>query len=200
MWRHAGASEAEAPALRRELEDWMRLRMVWTQQEHLAQYRFARDVWTVLTPEQQTKLIAGEWKPYAKQDTGHTRADATAKIVTRALGKPDDQAAFDAAVTAWSRQRARLHSTVTETEHAERRIVFAMDLNSESMAHAASEKATAAYAALYTAEADAIRRIVQAAYRDPAARCATAAAEAWGEAGRRFTPGAAELLTLLNKP
>lgn len=58
--------------------EWMRLRMIWTQQEHLAQYRFAREVWDVLTPEQQQKLISGEWKHHAKQDTGHTRGDATA--------------------------------------------------------------------------------------------------------------------------
>lgn len=48
---------------------------------------------------------------------------------------------------------------------------------------------------LYTAEAGAIRRIVQAAYRDPAARCERAAA-AWDEAGERFTRGAPELLHL----
>lgn len=36
--------------------------------------------------------------------------------------------------------------------------------------------------------ADAIRRIVQAAYRDLDARCAKAAASAWAEAPKRFTP------------
>ncbi len=71
----------------------------------------------VLTPDQQAKLIAGEWKPFAKQDTGHTRGDATAKIITRALGKPDDQAAFDAAITAWSAQRLPLHAAVEEAEN-----------------------------------------------------------------------------------
>jgi Spy/CpxP family protein refolding chaperone len=198
LWLHAAAGDADAAALRQKLGDWMRLRMVWTRQEHLAQYRFARAVWDVLTPEQQAKLIAGEWKPFAKQDTGHTRGDATAKIITRALGKPDDQAAFDAAIAAWSAQRLPLHAKVEKTEHAERRIVFAMDLNSESMAHAANEKATTAYAALYNAEADAIRRIVQAAYRDPAARCAKAAATAWAEAPKRFTPGASELIEFIS--
>lgn len=200
LWLHAAAGDAEATTLRQELADWMRLRMAWTQQEHLAQYRFARAVWDVLTPDQQAKLIAGEWKKFAKQDTGHTRGDATAKIITRALGKPDDQAAFDAAIAAWSAQRLPLHAAVDEAENTERRIVFAMDLNSESMAHAANEKATTAYAALYTAEADAIRRIVQVAYHDPSARCAKAAAESWQEAEKRFAHGAAKLILLIAKP
>lgn len=57
--------------LRKQLNEWMRLRVIWIQQEHLAQYRFARAVWGELTPEQQQKLISGEWKSFAKQDTGH---------------------------------------------------------------------------------------------------------------------------------
>jgi len=200
MWQHAAASDAEASKLRAELAEWMRLRMAWTQQEHLAQVRFARAVWQVLKPEQQAKLIAGEWKPYAKQDTGHTRGDATAKIITRALGKPDDKTAFETAVTAWSQKRAILHATLEAAENHERRIVFAMDLNSESMAHAASKVATEAYAALYSAEADAIRGIVQAAYRDPMPLCEKAATEAWNEATKRFQPGASDLIQLLSMP
>lgn len=197
MWLHAAASDTEAPKLRAELETWMRLRMMWTEQEHLAQYRFARDVWGVLTPEQQKKLLAGEWKDFAKQDTGHTRGDFTEKVTIRALGKPDDKAAFDAAIAAWSKQRAPLHAAVAEAENNERRIVFAMDLNSEPMANAANVKANAAFSALYAAEADATRRIVQAAYRDPSARCAKAAAEAWAEARKRFVGGAPDLIRFL---
>lgn len=198
MWHYAAASDDKAPKLRAELAEWMRLRMAWTQQEHLAQVRFARAVWQVLKPEQQAKLIAGEWKPYAKQDTGHTRGDATAKIITRALGKPDDKTAFEAAVTVWSQKRVVLHATLEEAENRERRIVFAMDLNSESMAHAASKDATEAYAALYSAEADAIRAIVQAAYRDPMPLCEKAATEVWNEATKRFHVGASDLIQLLN--
>lgn len=42
-----------------------------------------------------------------------------------------------------------------------------MDLNSESMVHAANEKATTAYAVLYTAEANAIRRMFYGLVVDP---------------------------------
>lgn len=199
MWLHA-ANEAEAPKLRKQLGECMRLRMIWTQQEHLAQYRFARAVWEVLTPEQQQRLLAGEWKTYAKQDTGHTRGDATVKIIARALGKPDDQAALDAAIASWAKQREPLHAALTVAENDERRIVFAMDLNSESMAHEANARVIAAYTALYNAEADAIRRIVQVSYREAGTRCKNAATVAWSEAGKRFSAGAADLLQLLSGP
>lgn len=199
MWRYAGASEAEAAPLRRELDEAMRLRMRWTEQEHLAQYRFARAVWEVLTPEQQGKLIAGEWKTYAAQETGHTRADATAKVITRALGKPDNKAAFEQAVATWSQAREPLHAAVSLTENNERRIVFAMDLNSEVMAHEASLKANEAFAKLYLAEAEATRRIVQAGYVNPQARCAKAAAEGWKEATERYAEGAGELIKVMGE-
>ncbi len=194
MWFYAAASDGEAPALRVQLLEWMRLRMIWTEQEHLAQFRFARAVWDILTPEQQSHLLAGGWKAFAKQDTGHTRGDFMERIVTRALGKPDDQAALDSAIADWSKQRAPLHAALTQAEDDERCIVFAMDLNSESMAHAASLGENAAFSALYIAEADAMRRVVQGAYRDPSNRCVKAAADAWAEAPKRFAAGAAELL------
>ncbi|MCB1237816.1 MAG: hypothetical protein KDM91_22310 [Verrucomicrobiae bacterium] len=200
MWRHAAASEADAPAVRRELEEWMRLRMLWTRQEHLAQYRFAREVWDLLTPEQQAKLIAGDWKAHATLDTGHQRADATAKIVTRALGKPDRTAEFEAAGAAWSNERVPLHTALRDAEDLERRLAFAMDLNDEGVCHRAAVTATDAYAKLYLAEANAVRRLVRAGYADAAAGCDRAAAEAWAEAPKRFAPGAADLIRLLSPP
>lgn len=200
LWIHAGADQGEAEKIHAELAIWMDLRIQWTRQEHLAQYRFARDVWDVLTSEQQEKLLSGAWKSYAKQGTGHSRGDATAKIITRALGKPDDAETFASAVAAWSTERVPLHQALTDAENRERRIVFAMDRNSASMADAAAVAETDTYSALYLAEADSIRRIVQAAYREPQDRCAKAAEEGWKEAEQRFHPGAADLIQLLATP
>jgi hypothetical protein len=200
MWRYVAASSAEAPALRRELEEWMRLRMAWTLQEHLAQYRFARDVWGVLAMEQQARLLAGGWKDFVKLDTGHTRADATAKIIIRALGKPERLSDFEMAGSAWSKDRTPLHAAVNDAGNNERRIVFAMDLNDEALAMNAARTANDAFAKLSMAEADATRRLVQAGYAGPEARCAKAAADAWAEAPKRFSAGAAELIRLLQRP
>lgn len=197
LWKYAGADESDAPVLRRKLADWMHVRMLWTEQEHLAQYRFACDVWGVLDGDQGKMLLAGEWKAYAKQDTGHTRGDATGRIITRALGKPDDRAAFEKSLTEWSKTRVPLHTAVSESESRERRIVFAMDLNSEAMAIEANRAATVAYSRLYLSEADAIRKIVQVSYKDPKGICEKAAEEAWSEAPKRFEAGAAELIQLL---
>lgn len=200
LWLYAAADEKAAAQLRSELSEWMDLRMRWTQQEHLAQYRFARAVWNVLTPDQQFKLIAGEWKAFAKMDTGHSRGDATGKLITRALGKPDHPEVFDTMVSEWIQTRAPLQDAVLKHENEERRIVFAMDLNSEALAYQASVAATEAYANLYLAEADAFRRIVRNAYEDPNPGCAKAAADAWNEAPRRFEENASELIQLLTKP
>ena len=199
LWRYVGAGDAEAAVLRIELTEWMRLRMTWTEQEHLAQYRFARDVWKVLDESQRAKLLSGEWKAYAKQDTGHTRGDATNRIITRALGKPDDMEVFNRSAGLWSEARLPLQATVAEGENNERRLVFAMDLNNEAMVHEANRIATAAYSKLYLADADAIRRIVRSSYKDPKSKCDKAAAEAWREASERFEVGAPDLFRLLNK-
>ena len=64
----------------------------------------------------------------------------------------------------------------------------------------AAVTATDAYAKLYLAEADAVRRLVRAGYADAAAGCDRAAAEAWAEAPKRFAPGAADLIRLLSPP
>lgn len=200
MWRYAGVEQSEAPSLRNELAAWMRLRMTWTQQEHLAAYRFSRAVWDLLSADQQRKLTAGQWSEYAKMDTGHTRENAAQKIITRALGEPDDAAAFKEALDAWSTQRGPLHEAVRIAEDRQRRLAFALDLNSEAMLDRANREATEAFASLYLAEAEAFRRIVQAAYRRPQPLCAKAAAEAWSEAQRRFQAGAAELIQLLDPP
>lgn len=153
----------------------MRLRVAWTEQEHMAQYRLACAAWDVLTAEQRRRLLGSEWKEFAKQDTGHTQADFTNAIMTRALGKPDNGEAFEKAVAAWAKERARLHAAFIEAYRRERLIVFAMDINSGAMAHGANVAANAAFAELYLAEANAFRCIVQEAYVNPQARCARAA-------------------------
>ena len=197
MWRFTGASDADAPKLRAELDTWMRLRMAWTEQEHIAQYRLCRAAWDVLTAEQRQRLLGGEWKEFAKQDTGHAYADFTTAVMTRALGKPNDAEAFEKAVAAWPKERAPLHAAFIKADKRERLIVFAMDINSGAMAHGANVAANAAFAKLYMAETEAFRRIVQAAYVNPQARCAKASGVAWAEAPRRFSGGAAELIELL---
>ncbi len=200
MWRYAAASAPDAPALRAELTEWMRLRMAWTLQEHLADYEFGRVVWEILDPAQRKHLLAGNWKSYAKLDTGHARDNATGKIITRALGKPDNADAFTLALGEWNKQREALHRALQTAENNERRVGFAMDVNSPGLFRALAEKSNAAYAVLYIAEAEATRRLVQAGYNDSEARCAKAAAEAWSEAPKRFQAGAAELISIISKP
>ncbi len=199
MWQYVGADDIEAERLNAELGFWMKLRMRWTQQEHLAEYRFADEFWNILTSEQQHRLIGGEWKEYAKLDTGHTRSDTTAKFIVKSIGKPDHPKEFDEATVQWSEQRKSLHQTLAQCETEERCVAFAMDRNSEAMVFQACEASTEAYAKLYLTEAASIRQIVHLGYESPRSKCEKAANEAWGEAGRRFTEGAAELIAEIER-
>jgi hypothetical protein len=154
----------------------------------------------ILDATQQKHLLAGDWKRYATLTVGHQRANATGRILTRALGKPENADAFARELAVWEQQREPLHQALQTAENNERRVGFAMDVNSPGLVRALAEKSNAAYAALYLAEAEATRRLVQAGYHDPQARCAKTAAEAWAEAPKRFHPGAEELILMLLKP
>lgn len=200
MWRYANAPEAKAASLRAELEGWMKLRMEWTLREHMAAHEFNTVVWKLLTAEQQKHLLAGDWKRYAKLDTGHTRGNATGKIIIRALGKPDHAAAFAKALEEWETERERLHLALNKAEEAARRTGFALDINSLALIRKLTERADAGYAALYLAEVDAMRRLVRAGYDDPTAKCESAARVAWAEACERFQPGASALIRLIEHP
>ncbi|MCB1077104.1 MAG: hypothetical protein KDM64_04655 [Verrucomicrobiae bacterium] len=198
MWHYAGAPEGEAAAaLRTELAGWMDLRMAWTLREHLAAHDFDREVWTLLVADQQRHLLAGDWQRYAKLDTGHARGNATAKVITRALGPPDHPEAFAEALAAWETERLPLHQRLADAEAAARRVGFAMDRNSAAVIRSLTETANAAYAALYLAEADATRRLVRVGYDDPEAKCRQAAKDAWAEAKERFQAGASELISVI---
>ncbi|MCP5551784.1 MAG: hypothetical protein H7A53_12920 [Akkermansiaceae bacterium] len=195
MWRHAAASEAYAPAVRREPRSgcaWM----LW-RQEHLAQYRFARRGTCSPRNNRQTHRRRFR-KAHATLDTA-TSADATAKIATRARSENLTEL-FDLRSPAppVERTRPQLHTALRDAETE--RLAFAMDLNDEGVCHRAAVTATDAYAKLYLAEANAVRRLVRAGYADAAAGCDRAAAEAWAEAPKRFAPGAADLIRLLSPP
>ncbi len=198
MWRYAAAPEAEAPGLRTELEGWMELRMEWTLREHLVHHALNAETWGLLDTEQRQHLLNGDWKTCAKLDTGHTRGNFTERIITRALGQPDRPKAFASALAEWETERGPLHQELEETEDTARRVGFAMDVNSTPLIREVTEKANSAYAKLYLAEAEAMRRLVQAGYEKPGEACAKAAAQAWGEAEKRFSEGAEELIHFLS--
>lgn len=198
MWHYAAAPEAKVTSLRVELEGWMKLRMEWTLREHMAAHDFNLAVWKLLAAEQQKHLLAGDWKRYAKLDTGHTRGNATGKVITRALGKPDHADAFAKALAAWEQEREPLHHKLQSAEDTARRAGFAMDINSPALVRVLTDRANAAYATIYLAEAEAMRRLVRAGYDNPVSRCDQAALDAWGEATSRFEAGAAKLITLLS--
>jgi hypothetical protein len=197
LWEYAAAEDEAAAAVRAELEAWMELRMRWTFEEQLAAHAFDREVWKLLDAVQQQQLRQGQWKAYVKLDTGHSRGNGLDKSIRRALGEPAFPQRLEEWLEAWEQQREPLHQRLQQAEHRARRVGFAMDLNDPAIIAAMTRTANQAYAALYLAEGDALRRIVRGSYRDFEGRCEAAAAAAWQEAHQRFTGGAAELIRVV---
>lgn len=197
QWRYASASGEAAPARRNELARWMELRMEWTLREQLLYYEQDAAAWALLDASQRQHLLAGDWKAFAKMTTGHERENATAKLITKALGPPDHPDAFARAVEQWREERAPLHRQLMKAENDARRVGFAMDVNSPALMEIVTRRANDAYATVYLAEADAYRRLIRTGYDHPAEKCAQAATESWSEAPKRFTAGAADLIEAL---
>ncbi len=197
LWQYVAADNEGAAAIREELAGWMELRMRWTWEEHLAAHAFDREVWKLLDSAQQQQLLEGKWKEYVKLDTGHSRGNWLEKSIRRALGEPAASAHFEELLRAWEQQREPLHRQLQQAEHQARRVGFAMDLNDPAIIAAMTRTANQAYASLYLAEGDALRRIVRGSYRDFEGGCEAAAVAAWQEAHQRFTGGAAELIRVI---
>lgn len=197
QWQYAAASEAEAPALRAELHRWMALRMEWSLREELLYHELDRAVWALLDQTQRAHILTGDWRDHAKMTLGHERANATRRLIEKALGAPAESAEFGRANELWEKERAPLHQSLRLAEETARKVGFAMDLNSPALIEVVTTRANDAYARVYLAEADAYRRLVQAGYPHPERASQTAAQESWSEAPRRFTRGAADLIAAL---
>ncbi len=85
---------AERDRGERELKAWLGVWLDITLQERIAQHRLCRDAWAILDADQRAALARGDWDRHVKKSTGHKRAYFGDRIVSRALGKPDDSAAF----------------------------------------------------------------------------------------------------------
>jgi hypothetical protein len=199
-WDYAVADNARADAVRRELERWLDLRMAWMFEEEIAHDRFRRAAWQVLTDEQRRKILAGEWDEQVKKSTGHSYVLWADRIVTRALGKPQDSASFDRAAAARKAAYAAPHARYTAAATRHRRVSFALDVNSEDMVIASWREVDRTFREIVLAEAEAIRVLCRTGYAaspsDPAAKAGEAKAAIWREGLERFH-AARELIKLI---
>jgi hypothetical protein len=197
-WDYAIADDARAAGAKREMERWLDLRMAWMFEEEIAHDRFCRDAWKILTDEQRRKILAGEWDGQVKKSTGHSYALWADRIVTRALGKPQNKVAFDRAAAAQKNAYAAPHDRYTAAATRHRRVSFAMDVNSEEMVIASWREVDRTFRVIVLAEAEAIRVLCRAGYpsSDLAAKTGKAKAAIWRQALERFQ-AAQELVKLI---
>tara|TARA_R110002049_G_scaffold78064_3_gene199194 strand:+ start:386 stop:1357 length:972 start_codon:yes stop_codon:yes gene_type:complete len=165
LFPHAIASDpAEVARVRSEWEAWTDLRQAYMLQEFVAQERFQRAFWAILTPEQKQQIIAGELDSKYKKSTGHSRGFFADRIVTRALGKPDHPDAFESATSAWRAKWEQVQESMEQQARFNRQREFAMDTADESFAVASWPDQAQAFREFAEAERDAIRDLVQAGY------------------------------------
>ena len=165
MWAYAGATgPTRIRALQDEWNAWNEMRLAYMFQEFVARERFQRNAWAILTPSQQKHLIAGTYDSLIKKNLGHGRAFSAVKQVTKALGKPQNQIAFDQVAATWERKWESIYALNDSAAKFDRQREFAMELADETFALASAKEAEKAFNAFTTAERDAIRDLVQAGY------------------------------------
>jgi hypothetical protein len=201
-WDYAVSDDGRAAETKREMARWLDLRMAWMFEEEIAHDRFCRDAWKILTDEQRRKILAGEWDGQVKKSTGHSYESWADRIVTRALGKPQDKAAFDRAAAAQKAAYAAPHGRYTAAATRHRRASFAMDVNSEETVIASWREVDRTFREIVLAEAEAIRVLCRAGYAlssaDLAAKAGEAKAAIWRQALERFQ-AAQELIKLITR-
>jgi hypothetical protein len=184
------------------MERCLDLRMAWMFEEEIANHRFCRDAWQILSDEQHQKILTGEWDRQVKKSIGHSYASWADRIVTRALGKPQDKAAFDRTAAAQKSAYTAPHERYTAAATRHRRVSFALDVNNEEMVIASWREVDRTFREIVLAEAEAIRALCHAGYTSSPADLATQAGKAkatiWREGLKRF-PAAQELVTLINR-
>ena len=167
LWEYAGARDAAQVAkLDKEWLAWNELRLEYMFQEFVVKERFQRKVWAILTPAQQLKLRSGDFDHLITKNTGHGRAFSAHKQVLKALGEPQNQAAFDQAVAKWEKRWETVYERNSAAAQFDRQREQAYHLAGEDFAVVFARESGDAFSLFTTAERDAIRELIQAGYAD----------------------------------
>ena len=169
LWKYAAKSDAaEAKKLRADWKAWNDLRIAFMFEEFVAQERFQRAAWDVLTVEQRKALLSSEWDPFLKKSMGHGRLFSANKQVQRVFGKADDENKFDAAVDHWEKAWEPVFEYYQAASEFQRKREFSMDDAGENFAAASWKEYASAFRGFSETECDAIRGLVQAGYEKDA--------------------------------
>ena len=162
-WEYTRSEAAELPALKNELAELLALYLRCKADHAASCDRQSRELWALLTPEQQREVVEMKWSRYARTEPGHSRAFFTAKILTRALGKLDaavsQQLAEEAAV--WE---AKHNAILTRNQAAEEmvtRLMFYYDTTDTALFDYGLPRCVKVHGELLDVDSEALRAIYQ---------------------------------------
>jgi hypothetical protein len=169
-WRYAKASDDEAPALKRELEQWLALYLRCVADHEASTDRESRAYWAILTPAQQREVAELKWERYASTNPGHSRAFFTAKIMRKAMGKLDAASSerFDREAAKWEASHNDILARYQASEQQMTRLQFYYDTCDPALFQYALPKVLAVTGELFRHEPEAQRALYQ--QLDPARR------------------------------
>lgn len=162
-WEYARAGASELPSLKNELTKLLAL-YLRSKADHAASCdRQSRELWAVLTPEQQREIIELKWERYARTEPGHSRAFFIAKILTKALGKLDAAVSqqLDREAAVWE---AKHNSILTRNQAAEEmmtRLMFYYDTTDSALFEYGLPRCVSVHGELLDVDAEALRIIYQ---------------------------------------
>jgi hypothetical protein len=169
-WRYTRASDAEAPALKHELEQWLQLYLHCVADHEANTDRESRALWGILTPDQQHEIADLKWERYGKSEGGHSHAFFTAKIMRRAMGKLDAASSdrFDKEAAKWEAKHNERLARYQVGEQQMNRLQFYYDACDPALFAYALPKVLAITGDLLRDEPEAQRALYQ--QLDPARR------------------------------
>ncbi len=170
----AGGERARVEA---ELKAWLEVWLDFTLRERITQHRLCRAAWEILDTGQRAALIRGDWDGSVRKSTGHKRAYFGDRIVSRALGRPSNSAAFETLSATLTKEHAAIQERLLEAERRWRILTFAQPPVSDDLLAAEWSRTSAALGAFFLTQADHQDRLARAGYdlADPAVHARVAA-------------------------
>ena len=128
-WRYAKCSDAEAPALRDELEKWIQLYLRCHADLDDTTDRQSRELWALLTPAQQQDVLGLRWQKFARSHPGHAHDFREARLMLRAVGPLDEAglARFNREAAMWEAEHRKRSAEMESAVDLKDRLRFYYD-------------------------------------------------------------------------
>lgn len=205
LWKYAEETDPEMVTQRKNTwESWTDQRMDYMLQEFVANEKYQRSVWNLLSEDQIRKLRAGEWDEYLKKKTGHQQLFSADKQLKKILGQPKHQQAFEEVVEKWKIRWEAMREKIRAASLMQRKAEFSKDLATEPFVlHLWADGYAVQFRNFATHERDVIRELLQAGYDlDEATRAKLVAYRdsLKKKTLKKFADSPAELLKVLGEP